>query len=108
MDVAFEMHTTAMSMAINGIYEREIAGAIEGIALQHGGKVSFPIILSKRGETLHNEYHGNQLKKGDMLLCDMGFESELHYATDHTRTFPVGGKFSQKQKDIYQIVKLLV
>jgi Xaa-Pro aminopeptidase len=104
MDVAFEMHTTAMSMAINGIYEREIAGAIEGIALQHGGKVSFPIILSKRGETLHNEYHGNQLKKGDMLLCDMGFESELHYATDHTRTFPVGGKFSQKQKDIYQIV----
>lgn len=104
MEVAYEMHTSAMGMAIDGIFEREIAGAVEGIALQHGGRVSFPIILSKRGETLHNEYHGNQLKNGDLLLCDMGFESELHYATDHTRTFAVGGKFTQKQKDIYQIV----
>jgi len=104
MDVAYEMHTSAMGMAVDGIFEYEIAGAVEGIALQHGGRVSFPVILSKRGETLHNEYHGNQLFNGDLLLCDMGFESLLHYATDHTRTFPVGGKFTQKQKEIYQIV----
>lgn len=104
MDVAYEMHTTAMGMAVDGIYEYEIAGAVEGIALQRNGRVSFPVILSKRGETLHNEYHGNQLINGDLLLCDMGYESPLHYATDHTRTFPVGGKFSQKQKDIYNLV----
>ena len=104
MDIAYEMHTSAMKMAVDGIFEREIAGAVEGIALQYGGKTSFPVILSKRGEILHNEDHRNQLSNGDLLLCDMGFESHLHYATDHTRTFPVGGKFTAKQKEIYDIV----
>jgi len=104
MSVGYEMHTTAMKMAKNGTYEREIAGLIEGIALSHGGAISFPVILSKHGETLHNHYHGNKLSKGDLMICDAGFESEMGYATDHTRTTPVGGKFSQQQKDIYQIV----
>ncbi|HBS85608.1 MAG: Xaa-Pro aminopeptidase [Bacteroidetes bacterium GWF2_38_335] len=104
MDIAYEMHTNGMQMAHEGVYEREIAGLMEGIALSHGGMVSFPVILSKRGETLHNHYHGNLLKNGDLVIMDAGFESPLHYATDHTRTVPVGGKFSQKQKDIYQIV----
>ena len=104
MEVGYKMHTTAMKMAKGGMYEREIAGLIEGIALSHGGAVSFPVILSKHGETLHNHYHGNKLSKGDLMICDAGFESEMGYATDHTRTIPVGGKFSQKQKEIYQIV----
>ncbi|GAB4286336.1 MAG: aminopeptidase P family protein [Marinilabiliales bacterium] len=104
MDVAFEMHTTAMKMAKPGIYERQVAGRIEGIALENGGTVSFPVILTIHGETLHNHYHGNLLKENDLMLVDAGFESPLHYATDHTRTVPVGGKFTQKQKEIYQIV----
>lgn len=104
MSTGYQMHTTAMKMAQPGIYEREIAGFIEGIALSHGGAVSFPVILSKHGETLHNHYHGNKLSAGDLMICDAGFESEMGYATDHTRTFPVGGKFSKQQKDIYQIV----
>lgn len=104
IDTAWLMHTTAMKMAHPGVYEYEIAGALEGIALAAGGTLSFPLILSKRGETLHNHYHGNKLEAGDLLLVDGGCELASHYATDHTRTFPVGGKFSQKQKDIYQIV----
>jgi Xaa-Pro aminopeptidase len=56
------------------------------------------------GETLHNHYYGNSLKKGQLLLIDAGAESPMHYATDITRTYPVGGKFSQQQKDIYTIV----
>ncbi|HBF88280.1 MAG TPA: Xaa-Pro aminopeptidase [Bacteroidales bacterium] len=104
MDVAYEMHTSAMKMAKAGVYEREIAGRIEGIALSHGGMVSFPVILSKHGETLHNHCHENKLQKGDLVIVDAGFESILHYATDHTRVSPVGGKFSQKQKEIYEIV----
>lgn len=103
-DVAYEMHTTAMKMAQNNVYEREIAGRIEGITLSHGGTISFPIILSKRGETLHNNFHDNLLKTGDLMLTDCGFESNLNYTTDHTRVSPVGGKFSDKQKAIYQIV----
>lgn len=103
-DIAYEMHTTAMKMAQDNVYEREIAGRVEGITLSHGGTISFPIILSKRGETLHNNNHDNLLKSGDLMLLDCGYESPENYTTDHTRVSPVGGKFSEKQKEIYQIV----
>jgi len=102
--IGYKMHTTAMKMAKPGIYEQEIAGTIEGIALSHGGALSFPVILSQNGETLHNHYHGNMLQEGKLMLTDAGAETPLHYASDNTRTVPVGGKFSQKQKDIYNIV----
>jgi Xaa-Pro aminopeptidase len=104
VDVARIMHTTAMKMAYPGNFERELAGAIEGIALSHGGPVSFPVILSMDGQTLHNHYHGNELTEGRMVVCDAGAETALCYASDITRTFPVGGKFSSQQKDIYNIV----
>lgn len=104
MEVAYRMHTTAMRMAQPGISEQEVAGAIEGISMSGGGMVSFPVICSVRGEILHNHYHGNMLRQGDLLLVDAGSESPLHYATDHTRTIPVGGAFTQQQKDIYQVV----
>lgn len=104
MDIGYEMHVTAMKLAVAGTFEREIAGKIEGIALSHGGTVSFPVILSKRGEILHNHNHENLLAMFDLLLCDAGFESSMGYATDNTRTFPVGGKFTHTQKDIYEIV----
>lgn len=104
IDVAWLMHTTAMTMARPGVIEQEIAGVIEGIALSYAGPVSFPVILSINGQTLHNHYHGNTLALGRMLVVDAGCESGLHYASDITRTFPVGGKFSQRQKEIYMIV----
>jgi Xaa-Pro aminopeptidase len=98
------MHTTAMKMAKIGVYEREIAGAMEGIALSAGGPVSFPVILSINGQTLHNHYHGNKLTEGRMMVADAGCETEMNYCSDITRTVPVGGKFNQRQKDIYSIV----
>ncbi|MCD4665838.1 MAG: aminopeptidase P family protein [Bacteroidales bacterium] len=104
VDIAYEMHTTSMKMAMPGVIEREIAGTIEGISLAKGGPVSFPIILSIHGETLHNHYHGNVLKEGRMMVTDAGAETVMHYSSDITRTVPVGGKFSQRQKDIYEIV----
>ena len=104
MEIAYQMHTTAMRMAKPGVVERDIAGAIEGIAASLGAGLSFPAIVSKNGQTLHNHYHGNVLKEGDLLVCDAGAESLLHYASDITRTTPVGGKFSYQQKEIYEIV----
>lgn len=92
------MHVAAMKMAKPGVYEREIAGYIEGIALSGGGMLSFPVILTQHGETLHNHYHGNKLLKGNLMLTDAGCETESHYASDNTRTVPVGGVFTQKQK----------
>ena len=104
VDIAYEMHTTAMKMAMPGVVEREIAGTIEGISLAKGGPVSFPIILSINGQTLHNHYHGNTLVKDRMMITDAGAETTMHYASDITRTVPVGGKFNQIQKEIYEIV----
>lgn len=104
LDASFEMHTTAMKMAIPGIFEYEIAGVIEGIALSHGGNSAFPIILTINGQILHNHDHSNKLEKGRLVVNDSGAESPMHYASDITRTFPVGGSFTEKQKDVYQIV----
>jgi len=104
IDVAYDMHTTAMRMAKHGVVEREISGMIEGIALQKANGVSFPVILSINGQTLHNHFHGNTLKEGRMMVCDSGAESVMNYCSDITRTVPVGGRFSQRQRDIYEIV----
>ncbi len=104
VDVAYLMHTTAMKMAKPGVVEREIAGAIQGISLSHGGPVSFPVIVTTNGQTLHNNYYGNTLKEGRFLVTDAGAESTMSYASDITRSTPVGGKFSTRQKEIYEIV----
>lgn len=100
----YEMHVTAMKMAKPGVWEQKIAGTIEGIALAGGGMTSFPVILTQHGETLHNHNHSACLKEGSLMITDAGAESILHYASDFTRTVPVGGKFSQKQREIYEIV----
>jgi Xaa-Pro dipeptidase len=102
--IAYEMHTTAIKMCKPGIREQEIFGVIEGIALAQGGGTAFPIILSINGQTLHNHTHGNILTKGRMMVTDAGAETNLHYSSDITRSTPVGGKFSNRQKDIYEIV----
>ncbi len=100
----YQMHVTAMKMAQAGTWEQKIAGTIEGVALAGGGMTSFPIILSQNGETLHNHDHSQILQDGKLMLCDAGAESLLKYASDFTRTTPVGGKFTQKQREIYEIV----
>jgi len=104
VDVAYEMHTTAMKMAYPGILEKEVFGAVEGIALSKAYLTSFPIILTINGQILHNHYHGNMLNEGRLMVTDCGAESEMGYSSDITRTCPVGGKFSQRQKDIYSVV----
>ncbi len=104
IETAYDMHTTAMKMAHPGIIEQQIAGAMEGIAIAAGGPVSFPVILSVNGQTLHNHYHGNVLTEGRMMVADAGCETEMNYCSDITRTVPVGGKFNERQKAIYEIV----
>ncbi|MCJ7525252.1 MAG: aminopeptidase P family protein [Candidatus Aminicenantes bacterium] len=102
--VSAAMYRQAMAMARPGVYEREIAGRIEGIALSGGGQLAFPAIVTIHGETLHNHYHGNRLQKGDLLIIDSGCETETGYASDITRTLPVGGKFDSRQKGVYETV----
>jgi len=103
-DIGYIMHIEAMKKAAPGVVEREVAGLMEGISLSHGGVPSFPIILSVNGQTLHNHYHGNVMQEGDLMLADAGCETTLHYASDNTRTSPVSGKFTAKQREVYNIV----
>jgi Xaa-Pro aminopeptidase len=104
LTVTAAMYREAMAMAQPGVYEMEIAGRIEGIALAGGGQLAFPAIVTIHGETLHNHYHGNRLQKNDLLIVDSGCESESGYASDITRTMPVGGCFDARQKAVYETV----
>lgn len=105
IDNAYIMHTTMMKMAaVEGTYEYEIAGKMEGIALAGGGPVSFPVILTTHGEILHGHDHSLQIRKGRMIVSDAGCENPMGYCSDITRSVPVGGKFSSRQKDIYEAV----
>jgi len=104
LGTTYEMYTTAMKMAKSGVYEREIVGRMEGIALSAGCHMAFPTILTVNGQILHNHYHGNILGKGQLVVCDSGAESQMHYASDITRTIPVNGEFTNSQKEIYEIV----
>ena len=104
LDISYEMQTLAMKMAKPGMYERQVASAMKAVVLSHGSVLSFPTIFSIHGETLHNHHYGNEMQAGDMAVNDSGAESPLHYASDITRTIPVGGKFSQRQKEIYAVV----
>ncbi len=102
--ISYEMNVAAMKFSKPGLVEREIYGIVEGITHSLGQGTSFPTIFSVRGETLHNHHHENVMQEGDMLLMDSGAESDLHYASDITRTFPVSGKFTDEQKAIYNTV----
>lgn len=103
-NIGYEMHTAAMRNCKPGVKEQYIAGLLEGIAASYGSMVSFPVILSQHGETLHNHDHSLILKEGRMMLTDAGAEAESNYCSDFTRTVPVGGKFNPRQKDVYNIV----
>ena len=103
-EIGYQMHTAAMRNTRVGRTEHEVAGIVDGMALRYGTGVSFTTILSQHGEVLHNHDHSGTMTDGRLLLCDAGGEHLNGYVSDHTRTFPVNGKFTQKQKDIYNIV----
>jgi Xaa-Pro aminopeptidase len=87
-----------------GAFEYQVAGAFEGYALKRNCRMAYPVICTINGQTLHNHHYGNELKSGQLLLLDAGVESARRYATDITRTYPVSGKFTDQQKEIYKIV----
>jgi len=103
-NVGYAMHTTTMKMAVPGISERFIAGRVDGVARSMAQGNSFPTILSQHGEIMHGTPTDAQLEAGRLLLCDAGCELD-DYCSDHTRTMPVGGRFSQRQLEIYSIVE---
>ncbi len=102
--LGYEMHSVARDSIATGLVEQEIVGKMEGVALAGGWGVSFPTILTQHGETLHNHGHAAVIEPGKLMVIDAGVESNEHYASDFTRTYPTSGKFTAKQREIYQLV----
>lgn len=99
-----EMQLTAMRLARPGMTEKYLAAQVDAVAFSLGSKTAFPTILSQHGETLHNPYHDGILQEGKLVLNDCGAETVRNYCSDYSRTFPVSGKFSVRQREIYEIV----
>lgn len=104
LDISYKAYLNIMTGSKPALYERDIVAMIDFIAASHGSRTSFHTIATVHGETLHNQVYENRLRNGKLLLIDSGFESPEHYASDITRTFPVSGRFTSMQKDIYDIV----
>jgi len=99
-----KMHTVARKGIRIGRIEQEIVGEMEGVTLAGGWGVSFPTILTQHGEVFHNHGHAFPIVPGKLMVIDAGAEGNSHYASDFTRTYPTSGKYTQKQRDIYQTV----
>lgn len=102
--LGYEMHTVARNNVKVGRIEQEVVGIMEGVTLSKGWGVSFATILTQHGETLHNHLHDKVIEDGKLMVIDAGAENNMHYASDFTRTLPTGGRFTTKQREIYQIV----
>ncbi len=99
-----EMQLYAMRATRPGMVEREVSGPMAALATSRGGTLAFPVIFTVHGETLHNLAPDHVMQPGQMVVNDCGAESASRYAGDMTRTFPVSGKFTDRQKSLYQIV----
>ena len=104
-EIGYWMHTEARRGCKPGVLEQEIVGRMEGVTYSKGWGPSFTTILSQNGETLHTHSHHQIITPGRLLVVDAGAESNTHYASDFTRTYPCSGKFTTKQREIYDIVQ---
>ena len=103
-DIGYEMHTTAQRLIKPGVTERYIGGQVDGIARSMSQGNSFATIFSQHGEIMHGNPSAAPLEAGRLALCDAGCELD-DYCSDHTRTMPVSGQFTQRQLEIYSIVE---
>ena len=104
-DLASKAHIQAMVKTHPGLYEYNIAAEFDSVFRNENSQHSYPPIVAG-GENaciLHYTENNKLLNDGDLLLIDAGCEI-LGYASDITRTFPVNGRFSPPQKEIYEIV----
>lgn len=102
-NITADMHIEAMKAARPGMIEAEVAAVANRVAIAADGELSFPVIATINGQTLHNHHHGNTLKEGDMLLLDCGALNKNGYSGDMSSTFPVGHTFTTRQREIYDI-----
>lgn len=98
-------HRAAMAVTRPGIREHAVRAAFDEAFFTRGmaGHAYSPIV-TVHGEILHSRTHDNVLAEGDLLLADVGAETAGGWASDVTRTWPVSGRFSSTQRELYELV----
>ncbi len=102
--VTVAAHKAGIAATPSAKLEAAVRAAMEGLIIAHNMTTSYNSIVTVHGEVLHNEHYHHPLQPGDLLLADVGAETNMGWAADVTRTWPVSGKFSSTQRDIYNLV----
>lgn len=104
VSISVDMMLNVIKHTRPGIKEYELVAKAHETAIANNSRLGYPAIITTHGQTLHTHYYGNTLQEGRMVLSDIGAENEMHYGGDLTRTFPVGKSFTNRQKELYEIV----
>jgi Xaa-Pro aminopeptidase len=104
VEVTVAMHEGLLSALEPGWTERKAASFVQSIALDHGCGLSFATIATTHGEVLHNPVADRPCSGQDMFLLDAGAELPSGYAGDLTTSFPVGGGFSPRRRELYALL----
>lgn len=105
IDVTDKAIQNMMNHSKAGMYENELEAYFDFVLKSNQCKHSFPSIVGhgKNATVLHYGSNNQEMKDNTLVLCDLGASFE-YYNADITRTFPVNGKFTERQKQIYNIV----
>ncbi|WPU93885.1 Xaa-Pro aminopeptidase [Mucilaginibacter sabulilitoris] len=104
VSISVDMQLAVIKSTRPGIKEYELVAKANEVAIAANGRLGYGAIITTHGQTLHTHYYGNTLHDGHMVLSDIGAENEMHYGGDLTRTFPVGRSFTNRQKELYEVV----
>jgi Xaa-Pro aminopeptidase len=102
--VTVQAHKTGMASTQPAAVEAEVRAVMERAIISHNMTCAYGSIVTICGEVLHNQHYHHPLQPGDLLLADVGAETVMGWAADVTRTWPVSGKFSPTQRDVYSLV----
>lgn len=104
IDISIQAHQQGIKTAVRANNEAVVRGAIEGYILGSQMSCAYNSIVTTHGDVLHNEHSFQAFQEGDLLLVDAGAETPYGWAADLTRTYPINGRFSATQRDIYEVV----
>ena len=102
--VTVDMHRAALATARAGMLESDVYGRVAEVAFASGGGLSFRVIATTRGATLHTHSHDDRLEDGGLFLLDAGAEAPSGYSGDLSTSFPIGPRFDDRQRVIYELV----